>query len=536
MLASPAGRGGVAQAGDGVTRLKLKVAAFHLNGTYVGTQDFAQLLEYCANKTLKSPQQLHTEAGAPRWLRFGVTTQSRFQCDLRTLLASGRGGLYYDPYLVDEGDGDRLFPVPVRVENVPRAGARVNEAGEGNAANDVFTRRFTLFDVFAGAEAAGTPPSAVRYLERAVLRVSIQEDDASRIYPPLLTLRYRERLLSTLRDGGAGAEASVDVRAVYMMPTDGLQRTSTAFLVVGIVLILLAAAARYFVNSRAATAAARGAAVDGGLAPGAPGVVTSADIAKAAIHLCTLFARTFFLILFGFTFVVFLFFKAQGTVFFLLPEDDPDAGTDNEYRPFLVLLALCWACQVIRVLSLLYQQVRPRAKAAPSPRPPPRSPPAPPCPSAPTTFSFWTGKSHGATWASTTPCPTRWRRRRPARAATRSAGTRDGALAPPAPPVATPPASGPGRCPELPPRAPTPAGLGSGRRQSACGARSWPRTSGVTSKRSGSWTPPSSSSLLSSCWTGRASSSSPRRSPTATTSPLMSSTPPSASPTPPPGG
>ena len=108
--------------------------------------------------------------------------------------------VFYDPYLVDYGNSEKLFPVPVRVVNLRKRGRfpNVNEVPQDEE-DDVYVRRFFLYDQISSKESVKEGPKLVRYAKKIVVTTSVQESAPSRILPPVIQIEYEETLVSDLR-------------------------------------------------------------------------------------------------------------------------------------------------------------------------------------------------------------------------------------------------------------------------------------------------------------------------------------------------
>jgi hypothetical protein len=236
------------------SQLRLYLAQYSLNGTFLGLRRLRNQLAYCASRG--GPGGAGDASPLPAWQNFGSGWSERGVCDLAAMLgagaASGGGGgaaalalrepVFYDLYVQDlaadggAGAGGKgvdaagsapggasllasalaaamaagvldparlpltLVPVPVRVTNyVAPGGGRPNAntafAGE---ADDVFTGRFTLFDAASGVSAQdGLPPAALRYASAVTLTLYSQASaTATALGLPVLTLTYAERTLA----------------------------------------------------------------------------------------------------------------------------------------------------------------------------------------------------------------------------------------------------------------------------------------------------------------------------------------------------
>lgn len=199
--------------------VQLILVKFALNGTFLGVERLTNQLIYCgAGSSSALPD-------APAWLRFGYAFTGAYNCALRSLLAGGAEPIFYDLYIRDlAADGVSgvntlvgnsvtlpmtLYPVPVRIVNyVSSDGSAPNRnSGTGDEANDVLTRRFTLYDTVSGVTTSGGTPEVIRYASSISLSFPTRRDGNSRpnlLNPPVLTITYSERLYGPMVGDDAG--------------------------------------------------------------------------------------------------------------------------------------------------------------------------------------------------------------------------------------------------------------------------------------------------------------------------------------------
>ena len=120
--------------GEG-SRLTYVMAAYSLNGTYLGLRELGDELQLCTGKA-EDPTA---------FLQFGVGLEVECSLKLGTLLAVTEP-TFYDLYL--RVDNEQLYPVPVRLANLRVNGRRVNEnsASITSQQNDQLVRRFFTVD------------------------------------------------------------------------------------------------------------------------------------------------------------------------------------------------------------------------------------------------------------------------------------------------------------------------------------------------------------------------------------------------------
>ncbi|CAG9465619.1 unnamed protein product [Pedinophyceae sp. YPF-701] len=177
---SSRGEFGPVEAGSRTGYLRLKAAAYALDGTYLGLEDVTDQLQVCGDVADKVSD----------WNRYGVHYNVECRVEVVQLLqrgtARGGGAVFYDLYLED-GEG-RLYPVPIVNKSQRTNGALVN--ADVAPTQSALTRRLYVVDAAASVTASGGAPSIVRYARAAVLTVPAREDDRGLILPPYLTVEY----------------------------------------------------------------------------------------------------------------------------------------------------------------------------------------------------------------------------------------------------------------------------------------------------------------------------------------------------------
>lgn len=319
-----------------VNVLKFKLAKYRVDGDFVGLEDLTNQFELCAQD---SPNR------ADGWSEFGSSYRVENSCPMSTLLEQEM--FMYDMYLVDESleckgasDFDCLFPVPVLNRNVLIDNKFPNANPQpGNDADDVYTRRFFLFDNESGRTLSGGT-EAIRYATRITMQIQIQSEKTSRLYPPRLTIEY-----ATATKGkwtGEGKATSV-FQVEYSMRSnkfwEAMQITVGFLSAFGIVIVGIRIS-NWFSRQRASD--------DSGSAGSTYGL-------SLVLHAVMVACHTSVVLLFCFLFMIclywFVFFKLQNEVFLLLPPG-------NEFQFFEISFhALFWV-QSLHLLYVIYNQCR----------------------------------------------------------------------------------------------------------------------------------------------------------------------------------
>jgi len=164
-----------------------------LNGTWLGLQEVDTQFFYCASGAPRTNQGGGTSRST-NWLRYGNSFREKFRCDLEGLI--DREPLFYEPWVYDVSS-EMLSPVPVLIlDYVNELDAKVNiNLNAEEETDDVFVRRFALFDAMSGLNNNGytDSPQVIRYVKKMHLKISSLPSDASRIKAPILELTYAAR-------------------------------------------------------------------------------------------------------------------------------------------------------------------------------------------------------------------------------------------------------------------------------------------------------------------------------------------------------
>ena len=324
--------------------MQFVLAKYALNGTFLGWENVANQFEYCTPTANK----------LAAWTKFGYGYSKTYECNLYRILDNFPEPVFYDPYLVDYGNSEKLFPVPVRVVNLRKRGRfpNVNEVPQDEE-DDVYVRRFFLYDQISSKESVKEGPKLVRYAKKIVVTTSVQESAPSRILPPVIQIEYEETLVSDFASLGNDARGvpleaatTVDVTftAEYTESYDSFWTTANAFFGCFLTVSGLGVMLRLYNHSR------RNSRVN------AEAPVDLTFLLRAIFTVLSTFAMVMFWFIFFYSLWFFVFFKMQSNVHLLLPVDRPEYGILNDYHPFVVLLKLCFWGQIARMAELLAKQ------------------------------------------------------------------------------------------------------------------------------------------------------------------------------------
>lgn len=420
---SPAAAASIAGAGASDS-LEVILAAYALNGTFLGLQRLTDQLHYCGTPSgalsaraaglsaLASRDRVLTGLGAsgnggPSWLRFGASSSVTLQCDLTSLALTADNGaemVLFDAYIRDAaadgpiaaaavsaalgtssawfrpGAGARrvappvtLVPMPVRLMNYRSAdGSRPNDNGNvKDEVNDVFVRRFTLWDAASGTTDTGAPPQVIRYAASLTISVPLRAASDGRLAfmaPPILTINYTERLATAMllenvspaaaagvnrRPDGAGSAAyawgEIVIAVEYVPPSGSFWTAATGLAVTLAVCVALCSCVRVAGwtrrNARTEVEATLG----------------LRQLAQLLLAVVSGFGASFFWL----TWLLCLYFlvgfklhwASAGGVPVIPPPDRPMAW-DNDYNVLAGMLIALFACQLARVASAALGQAR----------------------------------------------------------------------------------------------------------------------------------------------------------------------------------
>ena len=263
-------------------KLKFRLAAYTVNGTFLGFSELNTQFFYCGMPA-PSTGAGGGEASDTSWLRYGYSFRDHFRCDLTSLYKKEQ--ILYDLYVVDtkglcdavgptdEISGECMYPVPILNKGLKnRDGNGVNKNGKTeDGDDDIFTRRFALFDVTSGVDAAGADPAVIRFAVEIKLHVvgdprnaarmspeaapkspsgplsavaastdyrgrgaaasflKREDETRARRYVPYLELKYRERTRDDVAETEGMRYTKVDVEVEYSMNPSKFWQVATVF-------------------------------------------------------------------------------------------------------------------------------------------------------------------------------------------------------------------------------------------------------------------------------------------------------------------
>jgi meckelin len=288
-----------------------------------------------------------------KWQYFGATQKIVFACDLETLLEKEQ--MFYELYI--QKKNNEYSPVPVRIVNL------ISEGRNPNAklpvvplcdTDDIIVKRFFLWDIVSGVtevnSRGGKTVETIRYADYISLEASLVTNKFARIYPPVLTIRYRE---VNPAEWNNAPQDTVYFSMYYTMNNTEFFTNFRIFFILIMVITGLFFALRYRHwqqrNSRVVTTAVLTTDLGGF------NMSTLTEMALIATNTWTL---VFFPVQICISWYFFAFFKIQAAPSVLLPPQNSIYSVDSPYYIFTVNLHVMFFFQLWYVLVMVYRQCR----------------------------------------------------------------------------------------------------------------------------------------------------------------------------------
>lgn len=321
---------------SGVVRtLAFKLAAWSLDGTWLGFEDLTTQLDVC------SGLPFGTAGNAPDYLNIGYGIRKDCTLNITSLLSGASAPVqkFYDLYLVD-ADGT-LVPTATKLLNYRDSGSGDAVNIDSNLKEDLvdeqFTSRFVLFDRVSALEAADDEyPRVFRYAKSVKLTITVTELGVEpSVFTPIVTIEYGAVDVNQLLTGewDDGAVVDMSFTAEHVKDLTSYKDTLRIVFAVCCTLCVCEWGVSIVLNSRNRNTAA----VDG------------------SFLLRTLFdgigcaARWMFVLMFFGCFQQWFFFKMQADVNTLLP-------TAHDIEPFRVMLSTGFIAKLISIAHVLWRQ------------------------------------------------------------------------------------------------------------------------------------------------------------------------------------
>ena len=269
--------------------LNFTVAAYALNGTFLGMEQLTDQFSWCKQKSRATiaggvlpneegsqtgSSEPSTSAGAASnqyadtqptygkppsgdtsWLKHGTSFSEKYWCDLEALPEMEEPKLY-DIYAVDKSQSKenslRLYPVPVRVLNY---GGRTDNMVNMNRMysernDDQYHRRVFMYDQVTGVSTVGEKPEVIRYADYIELETQIVSTDSEKIQVPVLTIHYVERTMGTVGLAGPMKTAQLEFKVIYSQDMTTFWGNANGLFVASVILACFLFGGRVFLYCR----------------------------------------------------------------------------------------------------------------------------------------------------------------------------------------------------------------------------------------------------------------------------------------------
>ena len=271
--------------------LNFTVAAYALNGTFLGLEQLTDQFSWCKQKSRAtiaggvlpneggagagSEQQSSSSSsssstnafadttptygkppsGSTTWLKHGTSYSEKYWCDLEALPEMEEPKLY-DIYIVDKSESRenslRLYPVPVRVLNY---GGKTDNMVNINSmysdrSDDQYHRRVFMYDQVTGVSAVGAKPEVIRYADYIEFETQIVSTDSEKIQVPVLTIHYAERTMGAAGLAGPMKTAQLEFKALYTQDMTSYWGNANGLFVASVILACFLFGGRVFLYCR----------------------------------------------------------------------------------------------------------------------------------------------------------------------------------------------------------------------------------------------------------------------------------------------
>jgi meckelin len=196
-----------------------------------------------------------------------------------------------------------------------------------------------MADVVAGKTIPSALPSVITFAKRITLRVTLQDDDYSHIYPPLLIIEYSSREYSSIISSSSSEYGAAGFNQEYTHQTSVLWQVGLAFFIISLIFGCISAMRRmaeYFKKSY-----------------GENIEVNFGFLLRFIIYLYDSISNFFFWLLVIISFALFLFYKGQQDIYFLLPPLQ-----SSETRVFFQIVVATFVGKICYILWQIYRQIQ----------------------------------------------------------------------------------------------------------------------------------------------------------------------------------
>jgi meckelin len=301
-----------------VDRLRIILASYAINGTFLGHTLVTDQLDLCDIATV-SARQFYT-VGARREVQCNLNLKWYFQAPetaIHELFLEDIDGTLIDIPAMLLFDPESSNFVPENTED-PRL---FRSASSGDPVSGSYKRRFFLYDNVGSRSGTNERPAFVTYARRVQLMFTLQPGHSSKIYPPLLLIQYASVLASDVTattDFTSGAlmnlrtnvtsgdltDRGID-RVLYVQNTNEALTAARWTIGVLCVLVFFTAFARAY----------------GWMRRQQDMILGFGAIFRFVIFYFNHLSNLFALFIFLFCGIFYIFFKHQASVDYLLPEN-----------------------------------------------------------------------------------------------------------------------------------------------------------------------------------------------------------------------
>ena len=324
-----------------VNKLKFVLGTYSLEGKFLGFEDLTTQLDMCSGL----PAGFQGDASGAAWSTFGYSlSKSCTHKPSRFLDPGAAAPKFYDLYLVDEGNNNKLVSVPVKVLNYRKKDdtERYNSDDECGKPGEVdsgdfkcteqLMRRFFLYDTATGIGKPGEAPQYLQYAKSVKLstRLFLKDSLTPKIYPPVLTIEY----------GAIGVDDAADPVAVSFVVecTSDLYSWWHGFALLWLIVFSVLSGLSWFTRLWLMSKNRPSTGVDLGF------------LIRALLEFCGAGSNCLFGFMFLMTAYWFIFFKGQSVVYSLLPSAT-DEGTG-----FTAVLIVMFCLKVCDIMYVIFKQ------------------------------------------------------------------------------------------------------------------------------------------------------------------------------------
>mmetsp|Transcript_41209 Transcript_41209/g.66976 ORF Transcript_41209/g.66976 Transcript_41209/m.66976 type:complete len:1079 (+) Transcript_41209:88-3324(+) len=259
------------------SQLRFLLAIYSFNGTYKGFEELDGHLQLCG----RNPNELQN------WQLIGTSYESNCVADLQKTI-EGKDGTDFYSLFVANPSLTTIYPVPIQIDG-----------------SDDYVGRFFILDVNSSIATTGASPTLVQWASSIEIDIHVQDGASDLLYPPVLKIKYAQRPLSSIQDGGKGAEAKVYFKVNYTGSYDDLWLAGTVLFSLGVVAVIFIWMVRTYVSWRLDSVAIS--------------QLSTGKILRIFVSLVELGSNMLLMVVCMLSTIALVLFKGQTTLFVLLP-------------------------------------------------------------------------------------------------------------------------------------------------------------------------------------------------------------------------